>query len=51
MFFDEPETDRVLRESLREILDSETCIIEVARNINDPACAQRVVQALQGLQA
>ncbi len=51
MFFHEPETDRVFGEALRKALNTKTEIIEVASNINDPACAQAVVEALQSLQA
>jgi len=51
MFFHEPETDRVFGEALRKALNTKTEIIEVASNINDPPCAQAVVEAFQSLQA
>jgi uncharacterized protein (UPF0261 family) len=51
MFFYEPETDRVFGEALRQALDPRIEVIEVASDINDPACAAAVVEAFKGLQA
>ena len=51
MFFHEPETDKVFGEALRKALDSTIEVVEVACNINDPPCAEAVVDALQTLQA
>ncbi|NIN66948.1 MAG: UPF0261 family protein [Anaerolineae bacterium] len=49
MFFHEPAVDRVFGEALHERIKPEIEIIEVASNINDPPCAQAVVEALQRL--
>jgi uncharacterized protein (UPF0261 family) len=51
MFFHEPETDRAFAEALRETLDPRIQVIEVECNINDPPCAEAVVEAFQALQA
>jgi uncharacterized protein (UPF0261 family) len=49
MFFHEPETDKAFGEALRKALNPEIEVIEVACNINDPPCAEAVVDALQSL--
>jgi uncharacterized protein (UPF0261 family) len=51
MFFHEPETDRVFGEVLRKALNPKIEVIEVACSINDPPCAEAMVEAFQGLQA
>jgi uncharacterized protein (UPF0261 family) len=49
MFFHEPVTDKALADALRDTLEPEVEVIEVASNINDPPCAQAVVEALERL--
>lgn len=51
MFFHHPETDKAFCVALHEALITEVEIIEVACNINDPPCAQAVVEALARLGA
>jgi uncharacterized protein (UPF0261 family) len=51
MFFHEPETDRVFAETLRQAIAPEIEVIEVAADINSPACAEAMVEAFRSLQA